>query len=570
MNKRQVLIAILVVFAIAVPFLNKPYHIDDTVVLIVSQKILDNPFDPFQGVINWFGYNAPVWEITTNPPFLSYYLAPFAAVSDFSEIALHAAMMLFLFLLAGAMFFLSRRFTKGSLFPLLFVMFSPAIMISGNVMRDVPATGLAAAAVALFIYGTDREDRRYLFLGAVFAGLATLTKYSSIIFLPVLLLYPFFKQKYRLMIWIWPIPVIMGLWCLHNQLMYGQIHIVDLTLNRRDESGLSWQDKVCGAFVIFSSMIYLLPALLRDLYKRRDMFLIESKYFIALAAWWFVQSYFKGKADGEYLFWAITGAVFLFIILIDGLRRGIAYVTNRRDEEAADSLFLFAWLCAPIIFSIVLVPFQAVRHQLNSLLPLMLLAFRYLEREPRPAIHAQKIWLVVLIVIQAAMAYVLHFADYEYAKTYRDFAQDAKQKWVSEDHDTWYVSHWGWQFYADRAGFKQVNGGEVYPQEGDILFWPKFNLPMYVFIGRDGILEPRAEFLELEKHTPLEEIVYPGTIPIRVMNFRGACFYATVHNNLPYRFFQDIELETMRVYRVEFEKSDDPASTEAVEPPNQE
>ncbi len=561
MKKQQIIIAFIVVLAIAVPFLNKPYHIDDTVVLIVTQKILETPLDPFQGVINWFGYNAPVWEITTNPPFLSYYLAPFAALSDYSEIALHSGMMLFLFLLAGAMLYLSRRFTNGSLFPLLFLMFSPAVMISGNVMRDVPATGLAAIAVALFIYGTDHEKRWYLFWGAFLAGIAALTKYSSIIFLPVLLLYPFFKRKYKLMWWVWPILALMGLWCLHNHLMYGQIHIVDLTLHRRNESGLSWQDKTCGAFVIMSSMMYLLPALIREAYKRKDMLLSESKYLVAIGAWWFALSYFKGEIDGEYLFWAITGAVFIYMVLADGFRRGIRYLKNWNDPESADSLFLFAWVCAPILFSIIFIPFQAVRHQINTLVPLALLAFRYIEREPRPNIRAQKVWLAILLIIQAAMSYVLHYADYEYANTYRNFAKYAEEKYTSEEYDTWYVSHWGWQFYAERAGFKQVHGGERYPEEGDILLWPKFNLSMYVFIGRDDILEPRPEFLELEQKPPLEKKVYHGSVPVRIMNFRGACFYAVVGKNLPYRFFQEIDLETMRVYRVQFDEEKEQSSS---------
>jgi hypothetical protein len=39
-------------------------------------------------------------------------------------------------------------------------------------------------------------------------------------------------------------------------------------------------------------------------------------------------------------------------------------------------------------------------------------------------------------------------------------------------------------------------------------------------------------------------------IPLRTQNFQGASFYAVIGNNIPYRFFQDIDLETLKVYRV--------------------
>jgi len=50
--------------------------------------------------------------------------------------------------------------------------------------------------------------------------------------------------------------------------------------------------------------------------------------------------------------------------------------------------------------------------------------------------------------------------------------------------------------------------------------------------------------------TPLEEIEYISPIPLRTQNFQGASFYAVIGSNVPYRFFQDIDLETLKVFRV--------------------
>ena len=99
MLRREIGFLVLLVLAIGVPFLNKPFHIDDTFFLHITRSILNTPFNPFADEINWFGNNRPVWEVTNNPPFLSHYLTPFVALSNYSEVPLHAAMMLFLLMM---------------------------------------------------------------------------------------------------------------------------------------------------------------------------------------------------------------------------------------------------------------------------------------------------------------------------------------------------------------------------------------------------------------------------------------------------------------------------------------
>ena len=67
---------VVVALLVAVPFLNKAVHLDDTVVLTVSRQILGEPLRPFNADINWGRGLTPIFERTKNPPLLSYYLAP--------------------------------------------------------------------------------------------------------------------------------------------------------------------------------------------------------------------------------------------------------------------------------------------------------------------------------------------------------------------------------------------------------------------------------------------------------------------------------------------------------------
>lgn len=535
----------LIVLAIALPFADKAFHIDDPFVLKIVDNILKNPADPFAGEFDWFGSMTPVWKTTTNPPFVSYYLAPFVWKFGYSETVLHCAMMVFLLLIAWGTVVLSNRFAGGSVYPLLFVMFSPAVMVSGNVMRDIPAAGLAVAAIALWVMGTDRENRFFLFCGAALAGLAMLTKYSAVIILPVMLLYPFFKRKLWLWKWIVPALLILLGWCIHNVAFYGQAHIVYLTTHQSAESGgISWIDKACGAFVILGSMIYLAPVLMWGEAKRERWISFAGCLPVGLAIFWFVERRFGWRADGQYLLWIITGAILFYLCTVEGLRRGVRYAVDWDDETAGDSLFLIAWLCAPILFSILFTPFQATRHQILALPPLMLLGWRALYRAHNE-FFSVKILAAVLFLLQAAVGYLTTTVDYQFAASYPMMAKYAKEKYVEKGHQTWFAGHWGWKVYAEREGFKMRHAGGDLPKPGDIVLWPL--RAHYGEVWSDVKGESPFQILA---NAPLEEVEYMTPIPLRTQNFQGASFYAVIGNNIPYRFFQDIDLETLKVYRV--------------------
>jgi hypothetical protein len=144
----RVIIALFCALLAGLPFLNKAFTIDDTPVLKVAKQITEDPLRPFSGEINWRNDPEPMFEVTTNPPFLSYVLAPLVAVWGLNEVVLHIPMVVFLMILATAMVALSSRFSSASLWPVLLILSTPAVVVSSNVMRDVPAMALSAASVA--------------------------------------------------------------------------------------------------------------------------------------------------------------------------------------------------------------------------------------------------------------------------------------------------------------------------------------------------------------------------------------------------------------------------------------
>ena len=591
---RLLWLGVILALIVGLPFLTKPLHIDDTVVLAVAEQITRAPLRPFDASINWFGDPRPIFEETTNPPLVSYYLAPVVARFGFAEAPLHAAMLLFLVVLAVAMVTLSRRFAGGSAWPVLFVMLSPAVVVSTNVMRDVPLAALSAAAAALFVSGVDRRQWPLVLAGSLVAGLAALTKYSGAVMLPVLALYALGQRRGRYAWWLAAPLGLVGLWSLQNELVQGRVHLAYLMAERR--GNLPWSDRFYAALVVIGASLFMAPAMLADAARRAKWWLLTGAGIAAGLALVGARMHNDGAVGWQYGLWLTTGAALAFLLVVPGLaaaRGAVSRATLRRLRrpfeaglwspakeggeatslrplrppkrdfvareggstsdyaDAADTLFLALWAGAVLAFSVFFVMFQAVRHIIPALAPLALLAVRLL-RLP----HARERWLPatlgVLVGVQAILAFGGAAADYEYARTYRDFARQARQRLprlvlrsevasplrrVAAGREVWFSGNWGWQRYALSAGFTLLAEHGRLPRPGDVLI-----IPERVHKG------PLPAGLAL---TQIEEKTYRGRIPIHTMDGSvRARFYAVVGDKMPYAFTCDRTLEVFRVFRV--------------------
>ena len=543
-SRRELWVLWAVVASVTLPFLNKPFHIDDPFILQVTENILANPLDPFAGVSAWFGTAIPIWQQATNPPLWNYWLAPFAAISDYSEAVLHAAMIPFYGILGWATLWLGHRFTRtpsAAIWVLLFVMWSAGIVVSGNVMRDIPTTALATAAIALMVNGCDRDRAGLLFLGALSAGLALLMKYSAVVLVPLLVLYPLLRGRSRDALWALIPLVLLALWSLHNTFVYGVPHILHI-MGRSYGPGSAWVDNLCGVPVVFGSLIYLMPALMWRVAFRSDRVLGWVLGLAALTGF-LTWLYLGDQLDPQYLFWSLTGAALLTLCLGEGTRQLLRF--GDRDPERNDAVFLAAWLCAPVLFAVLFAPFQAVRHFLPALPPLVLLAFRALEGTSLEGNRLPRALLGLLLAAQAAVAFVVAGADFRHANTYRDFATQVQERWGSEARPTWYVGHWGWAFYGKRAGLEATYAEGPVPRPGDRLVQPQNYYNGSVF--SHGDIEPGI-------FRKIDDVVYPASAGLRPMHPAGAGFYALFAYRdsggfplLPYRWLPNYPDEAFEV-----------------------
>lgn len=537
---------LLLTAALTLPFLGKAFHIDDTFYLRVTQNIVDDPRDPYAGEIDWWHRPRPIWEGDSNPPLLNYALAPVLAHFGASEVALHAAMAPFVLAFVIGMWTLARRFTTAPGWTLAFAATSTGIVVSGNIMRDVPAAALATAAIAAFVTGSDRSNRRWLATGSALIGLACLTKYSALVLVPVMYLYAVLHGRFRQLAWAGVPALTIGLWCLHNQWIYGEWHLVAQLGRAFNRPGHGWQDNVAAIAMVVGSLVYLAPAVVWGAASRRDATLLAGCTLAAIAAWALVDAYTDGGAGLQFQLWNVSGAVLLAGCAIHGARHAMSLDRDAPKEDSRDAAFLLAWLVVPLVFSSLSVPFQAVRHFLPALPPLVLLAMRFIA--PRAGTPLLATLLIAQTLVTAAVARV----DAETAASYRAFARDARARvhaaGIPAESTIWFVGHWGWMHYAAEAGLRQLHLGGPMPARGDALI-----VPRYVDKGR---VLPRLPALRA-RLAQVDEIAVPSAIPLRTVHPAGAGFYALFTrrgpdrpSRVPYRFERDAPLEIFEIWEV--------------------
>ena len=521
---------LLVSVLLSLPFLNKAFHIDDPVVLQCAKRILISPLDPFGGEFDWFGVALPFWQVTTNPPLLSYYLAPFVSVFGYSEIILHLAMMPFLAGILAGCLALSRRFcAPADWLPVLMIATSSAVLVSSNVMRDIPALGLICVGLAVGIRGLDTGRLLLLSLGSLLLGLAAVTKYSAGVAVGVLVLYALMSARKMTVLAFLPSILPLGIWGGWTWVVYGEAHPWFLLLGKHSSGSFSAASKFFSLLVTLGSVCLLAPLIAWRIQggTRRAKFLVLGGTFVlALSALW----YHAGMAGSQYIVWTVVGSFSLLGLLVLGLA---PWPGDRLPD--LDSLFLLFWSLVFFFFSITLVPFQAVRHVLGGLVPAVLLCFRT-GCEISATVRKG---LLLLVGVQLLLALSVAWSDMEYANVYREFGRDVSQR--HPEKEIWFLGQWGWHFYAQQSGFRQMHGNRAFPSSGSLVVWPR-----RVFVGR--VFGENRDFLEKLQLIETRDVY--STLPIQTMSFPKASFYAVIRRTVPFVFSRE-PIETLRVYRVE-------------------
>ena len=534
-TRRAVLLGLL---AVAYTGLNalKPIHIDDAAYGYYAAQDAAHPLDPYGFKILWYYEPQPANDVVA-PPVLPYYWALGRVLFGERPWLWKLFLLPWCLLLVWALHALLRRFAAGMELPLtVMTVLSPALLPSLNLMLDVPALALALASVELFLGACDRNALGQAVLAGFVAGLAMQTKYTAVVAPAAMLLAAATVGRWRL----WPAAAVAAAqlfltWEFLMALLYGESHFLH---SLRGAAGGSLTAKGALFAPFFSFMGGLAPFLfilgLAALGARRR--------WLAAAAGAMVVGFglivvFDARFGGEVrpspmLFGAIQTPQWDFPgseVVFDAFAAGGVLVTAlavRRlwggDDAAGrrQTLFLVLWLALEMLAYYPLTPFPATRRVLGPLVVLTLLIGRLAARAwPTPrARWAAWPW------VGCGVALGLAFFALDWREAYaEEWGAEQAAAWIkAQDGDgrTWYVGHYGFQYYAEQCGMAPAYAAldETAPphlRRGDWLVRPDERVASQVldFDAPAVREEPR---LTLEDPVPLRTVscVYCGRAPL--------------------------------------------------------
>jgi hypothetical protein len=136
------------------------------------------------------------------------------------------------------------------------------------------------------------------------------------------------------------------------------------------------------------------------------------------------------------------------------------------------------------------------------------------------------------------LALAVSFADARYAAVYRDFAGEIAPETAATRATTWTVGHWGWQYYAERAGLREYDPGASVLRPGDRLIRPRI-------VDQQSIAPADRAWLALVGERVVRDTGVLATLRT-VTNRQG--FYA-VWGGLPWTFTR-APLEVFEIWTV--------------------
>lgn len=196
------------------------------------------------------------------------------------------------------------------------------------------------------------------------------------------------------------------------------------------------------------------------------------------------------------------------------LRRYVCAAARRLDW------FLLLWLGLEVAGYFALTPFCAVRRVMGLIVVVTLVLGRRASRTCRTPSGAVLVWAITGGSI--ALGILFYLVDLTDAFAEKRAAEDAAAYIRQQDPDAriWYVGHWGFQHYAERAGMAPVvpGGFRVEPsllRRGDWLVKPEWRLNQQM-IRVDPERTARVKVLRIQDWIPLRTVqtFYGGFVPL--------------------------------------------------------
>lgn len=515
-EKRPLWLLTLAVVLALVPFIAKPFHIDDPLFVWIARHIQSHPADPYGFSLNWYTYDLPVSFITKNPPLACYYLSLVGSLLGWSESALHVGLLLPAIAAILGTYRLASRLCGRPIHAALLTLFTPVFLVSGTtVMCDVMMLAFWVWSLVLWTEGTEQSKTWKLGVAVFLIALASLTKYFGACLIPLVAAWSLAKRR-PLKEWLgWlaiPVAVLVG-YQFASRAMYGRSLLGDAVkyamVNRESSvfgaiSGLAFSGGCLAIAVFFSPFLW----------KRRGLIIGTTVSVLVVGVLCIIArkafpSPLYGLEVAQILFWA-AGAVSVLALAVVDLYR------NRN----ADSLLLACWLVGTLFFATFCNWIINARSVLPASIPASILVMRRLEQRTKDGVTLSPNAFLVPAVAGAALAVWVAAGDYSLAQASRTAARRVCASYANKGPHLWFEGHWGFQYYMEQDGAAALDLRALPLAVGDYVAIPADNAEIFPING------PMVQ---------LETMLVPMHAGITTMSTpSGSGFYASLWGPLPF------------------------------------
>lgn len=499
-----------------IPFLNKPFHIDDPFFLYAARAIDLSPLHPFAAS----GFY-DLWKDNFNSIAFYYFPAAARALLGENEILMHSAY--FIFFAAAVYYFRLACVNAGikSAAPTLLFLASPLTLLTGtSIMSDLPLVAfLLASFYHLASFAENGRPGDLAVSLAAFAA-AALTKYYAVVFIPLYFaafalygrrnalkyaalaalalaaafaVYAFFRQP-------------------HILYVLGKLGWIHSPVRKETLSFLT----TLGGISVFPLCFLLLLG--------RDT--VKPAIYAAVLPAAFILSITAGLNAAQAAAMSLYSAnsVFIFYVVWKRFRRSVA-------EKNRAATLMTLWFFAYSLFLMLFPNIMAGRYVLPLLPPLIICLYLELRDLPGTPKHASAFFVLSTL----ALGLALNTADYKLAGIYRDFGKEASGRIPAEQ--TGYLGHYAFDYYMQKNGFERFD-----IKKHKYLIMSKY-ASAHVVYGGGAALE------RIKKEYALASIIPKGEkYPLRVWDptaFAG--FHLNMFGYLPWGISSD-PMETFYVF----------------------
>lgn len=525
-------IAILL-FVLLGPFLNKAFHVDDPVFLVVAKHLQSHPLAPYDLEYNWFGDPQSMWFVQQNPPLVSYLLAPLTWKGHQVEWIAHSAFGLLAYVLLLAAHAIARRFTQHPLVVVMAFAVTPLFVVSATtVMADIPLLCFWMLALAATLRAADSGRTHWLWLGCLAATAAGFCKYFGIAVVPLILFTWIVRARqfsWNCVAFLLPIAALF-LWGEWTRAQSGTNHILGAAQYGQSVGLIAGPvfQRFSDALAFLGGGTLVALAAIPSLRRRGR----RSGVALGLLSLLAVALGMQDLGSLDTVFWSImvvTGSILVF---------GALAVPKGRWSSA--ELICSAWLLGTLAFAIFVNWTVSARTVLPALFPALLLVCRHAEH--LGAMASTSRWLTRSAIAAALLSWICAFSDMEHANAGRHFAREqlppiiAKaRKETPRDPSVHFIGHWGIQHYLEEAGYRHMRLSGHSVTTGDLFI---------IAENASGIVPPDFSYSQVL------DLKINSKNPIRIMNTwsRGG-FYSTVFGRAPWAFSNGHPIDRIHVLR---------------------